>query len=206
MGKYPPINFLKEREDRDMYAISKHARERYAERIMDKEHKADIARYVLENEEKIINDINKMIEYGTVIYQGKQIRDGKNCTISVVLKDCWIVLCDYQKLTVVTLYKIDFGLDDDFTKTYIEKMMEKMEIAKIKYNETTQKIAQENQDYSVLIENNKYLINGYRAKIKTLEELNTAYQEVINNNTVLNAVAEEEVYEIVNRMVGKKIF
>ena len=106
-----------------MYTISKHARERYAERIMDKEHKADIARYVIENEEKINTDINKMIEYGNVIYQGEQIRDGKKCNISVVLKDCWIILCDQPKSTVVTLYKIDFGLDDDFTKIYIEKMM-----------------------------------------------------------------------------------
>ena len=101
-----------------MYTISKHARERYAERIMDREHKADIARYVIENEEKITNDINKMIEYGHVIYQGKQNRDGKTNTITVVLKDCWIILCDAVKGLVVTLYKIDFGLDDDFTKLY----------------------------------------------------------------------------------------
>lgn len=189
-----------------MYTISKHARERYAERIMDREHKADIARYVIENEEKINADINKMIEYGNVIYQGEQIRDGKKCNISVVLKDCWIILCDKPKSTVVTLYKIDFGLDDDFTKIYIEKMMEKLTTAKEKYNEKCKKIKEENNVYSVMIESNKNLINGYRAKTKSLEELNVAYQEVINNNSVLISVAEEEVSEIINKMIGKKIF
>lgn len=189
-----------------MYVISKHARERYAERIMDKEHKADIARYVLENEEKIMTDINKMIEYGTVIYHGKQVRDGKKCNIYVVMKDCWIVLCDYEKNTVVTLYKIDFGLDDEFTKLYISKMMEKLNAAKEKLNNEVVSMKQENADYALLIENNKNLINGYKAKINTINALNEAYEEVINNNSVLIDVAEEEVIEIVNQLIGKKEF
>ena len=57
-----------------------------------------------------------------------------------------------------------------------------------------------------MIESNKNLINGYRSKTKSLEELNAAYQEVINNNSVLVSVAEEEVSEIINKMIGKKIF
>lgn len=189
-----------------MYSISKHARERYAERIMDREHKADIARYVTENEEKIIGDINKMIAYGQVIYQGKQIRDGKTCNISVVLKDCWVVLCDYARNNVITLYKIDLGLDEDFNKEFVSRMMQKLNDTKVSYNERVQNIKQENQDYSTLIENNKNLINGYKAKIKALEELNSAYQEVINNNSVLNELAEEEIIEIVNKLIGKKEF
>ena len=68
------------------------------------------------------------------------------------------------------------------------------------------KIKEENSVYSVMIESNKNLINGYRAKMKSLEELNAAYQEVINNNSVLVSVAEEEVSEIINKMIGKKIF
>lgn len=190
-----------------MYTISKHARERYVERIMGKEHKADIARYALfENEEKITADINKMIEYGSVIYQGKQVRDGKTNTISVVLKDCWIVLCDVAKNTVITIYKIDFGLDDDFTKTYISKMLDKLNKAKEQMDAKAAEIKQESQDYSVLIDNNKNMINAYKSKIKALEELNSAYQEVLNNNSVLIAVAEEDVIEIVNKLIGKKEF
>lgn len=189
-----------------MYTISKHARERYAERIMDREHKADIARYVLENEEKIMLDINKMIEYGSVIYQGKQNRDGKTCNITVVIKDCWLVLCDTNKNVVVTIFKIDFGLDDEFTKLYIEKMLEKLNTAKSRLSDEVVKIKQEIQDYAILIENNNNLINGYRAKIKSLTELNNAYQEVIENNNVLIEVAEEEVIEIVNKLLGKKEF
>ena len=189
-----------------MYTISKHARERYAERIMDRKHKTDIARYSLENEEKITEDINKMIQYGEEIYSGKQNRDGKSYNISVILKDCWIILCDPGKAIVVTLYKIDFGLDDDFTKLYVAKMIEKLNAAKEKLNNDTVKIRQENQDYAILIENNKKLINEYKAKINSITALNEAYQEVINNNSVLISVAEEEVVDVVNRLIGKKEF
>lgn len=189
-----------------MYTISKHARERYAERIMDREHKADIARYVIENEEKITNDINKMIEYGHVIYQGKQNRDGKTNTITVVLKDCWIILCDAAKGLVVTLYKIDFGLDDDFTKLYIEKMMQRLDEAKAYVADVSEKIKQENQDYKILIDNNRNMINNYKAMIKHLEGLGEAYQEIIENNSVLVTAAEEEVIDIVNKLIGKKEF
>lgn len=189
-----------------MYTISKHARERYAERIMDRESKTDIARYANENEEKISIDINKMIEYGNVIYEGKQMRDGKNCNITVVLKDAWIILCDAPRNTVVTLYKINLGLDDDFTKLYIDKMMAKLSAAKEKLNNDIVKIRQEIQDYAILIENNKMLINGYKGKVNTLEALNKAYQEVIDNNNVLISVAEEEVTDVINKLIGKKEF
>ena len=189
-----------------MYVISKHARERYAERIMDRESKTDIARYANENEEKITLDVNKMIEYGKEIYQGKQFRDGKNCNITVILKDFWIILCDAPRNTVVTLYKIDFGLDDEFTKTYVDKMMGKLSAAKEKLSNEVVKIRQEIQDYAILIENNKMLINGYKTKINTLEALNKAYQEVVDNNNVLISVAEEEVTDIINKLIGKKEF
>jgi len=189
-----------------MYTISKHARERYAERIMDREHKADVARYVIENEEKITEDVNQMIEYGQVIYQGKQNRDGKSVMITVVLKDCWIILCDATKNLVVTLFKIDFGLDDEFTKLYISKMMDKLNAAKEKLSNEVVKIRQETQNYAILIENNKYLINNYKAKINALNDLNNAYQEVINNNSTLISVAEEEVADIINKLIGKKEF
>ena len=188
-----------------MYTISKHARERYAERIMDRESKTDIARYANENEEKITNDINKMIEYGQEIYQGKQFRDGKNCNITVILKDSWIILCDTPRNMVVTLYKINI-IDEEFTKLYIEKMMEKISAAKEKLSNEVVKIRQEIQDYAILIENNKILINGYKAKINTLETLNNAYQEVIENNNVLINVAEEDVTNLINQLIGKKEF
>ena len=53
------------------YTISNHSKQRYAERIMGKED-IDVNRFITLNEDKIKTDINKLIQYGEMIYSGKQ--------------------------------------------------------------------------------------------------------------------------------------
>lgn len=96
------------------YTISNHALQRYAERIMEKEG-IDVNRFVTLNEEKIKTDINKMIEYGDLIFSGKQFqKDCKGNVIDVYIKDTWVILVDGKAKTVITIYKIDLGLGDEF--------------------------------------------------------------------------------------------
>ena len=60
-----------------------------------------------------------------MIYTGKQsTRDGKGNVIDVYLKNTWVILVDGKSEVVVTLYKIDLGLDDEFNKTY-EPLLDK---------------------------------------------------------------------------------
>ena len=94
------------------YTISAHAKQRYSERIMGKED-TDVNRLITLNEDKIKTDINKMINYGQLIYSGKQSqKDGKGNIVDVFLKDCWVVIADSRIKNVITLYKIDLGLGD----------------------------------------------------------------------------------------------
>lgn len=58
--------------ENEKYQVSAHCKTRYAERIMGKEEKSDVVRFVSLNEDKINTDINKMIEYGNCIYSGRQ--------------------------------------------------------------------------------------------------------------------------------------
>ena len=59
------------------FTISQHAKERYAERIMDKTHPTDVHIYINDNENKIITNINKMIEFGELIHSGKNEDNNK---------------------------------------------------------------------------------------------------------------------------------
>ena len=189
------------------YNISKHAMERYAERIMDRDHKVDVNRYVLENESKIKEDINKMIEFGQIIYCGKQTKENKKQTIiSVFVKDCWIVLVDVNSGVVITLYKVDLGLDDEFNKLYVNKMLDSLERANEVLHTTESEVKEEANTYNALIADNESMINDYKSNIKALEELNTAYSEVIDKSRVKLSIAEEKVIEIVNKLIGKKEF
>ena len=190
-----------------VYKISKHAEQRYAERIMDKESKNDIQRFICENEEKIKTDINKMITYGEMIFAGKQSqKDGRGNVLNVYLKDCWVVLVDNNSEVVMTLYKIDLGLDDEFNKAYISKMMEKLNGCKKVLEDTKLEVQKESNTYKELVNDAEAQICEYKAMIKNLEELCSGYKTIIENNNITVLQANRDVADVVNQMIGKKEF
>ncbi len=189
------------------YTISKHAKERYAERIMGKEDDIDINRFITLNEDKIQTDINKMIAYGELIYSGKQTqKDGKGNVIDVFLKDCWVVLADNKSANVITLYKIDLGLDDEFNKTYISKMLEKLNANKETLASVQLQVQTESNTYKEMISDAENQIKEYRTMINNLEELCEGYKLIINNNSVKIAQANKDITDVVNTLIGKREF
>ena len=189
------------------YKISKHAEERYAERIMDKDNRNDINRFIVENREKIKTDINKMIEYGTLLYVGKQSqKDGKGNVLNVYWKDTWVVLVDIRAEVVVTLYKIDLGLDEEFNKAYISKMMEKLNGCKKVLEDTQLELQIESNTYRELINDAEAQIHEYKSMIKNLEEMCTGYKTILENNSVKITQANRDIADVVNALINKKEF
>lgn len=194
----------------NLYTISRHAMERYSERIMGKDENIDINRFITLNEEKIKTDINKMIQFGELIYTGKQYKskDGKNANavVDVFLRDCWIVLADSKSKNVITLYKIDLGLDDEFNKIYISKMLERLSESKVTLEETKKQVEAESNTYKKMIADAETEIKIYKSMIKNLEELCEGYKMIVDNNIVKVSKASREVAHILNTMIGKKEF
>lgn len=194
-------------ENKTEYKISSHAATRYAERIMGKEDNTDIARFVALNGDKIQIDINKMIAYGELIYSGKQTqKDGKGNVIDVFLKDCWVVLADNKSANVITLYKIDLGLDDEFNKAYISKMVEKLNANKETLASIQLQVQTESNTYKEMISDAENQIKEYRTMINNLEELCEGYKLIINNNSVKIAQANKDVADVINTLIGKREF
>lgn len=189
------------------YSISKHASERYASRIMGKEDNLDVNRFITLNEEKIQTDINKLINYGELIYQGKQTqKDGKSNMIDVYLNNCWVVLADSRTKNVITLYKIDLGFDEEFNKLYVSKMMGKLNTYKEVLANTKQQIQTESNTYREMIADAETQIKEYRGMIKNLEELCVGYKTIVDNNNVKVTQANKDVADVVNTLIGKKTF
>ena len=190
------------------YKISRHAAERYAERIMGKEDNVDINRFVTLNEDKIRTDINKLISYGDLIFTGKQShKEGKNNVINVYLNGCWIVLVDEKnKNMVITLYKVDLGLGDEFNKEYISKMIGKLNECKENLHIVEEQVKTESNMYREMINDVESQIKEYKSMIKNLEELCVGYKTIIDNNCVKVSQANRDVVEVVNSLVGKKEF
>lgn len=194
-------------ENKVEYNISAHAKTRYAERIMGKDDTVEINRFITLNEDKIKTDINKMIEYGELIYRGKSAaKNSKGNMLDVYLQNCWVVLVDKSSGVVVTLYKIDLELGDEFNKTYISKMLEKLNISKAKLEEVKLQVYNETNMYSEMLHDAETQIKEYRGMIKNLEGLCDGYKDIIDNNIVKETQANREVAEVVNQMIGKKEF
>lgn len=189
------------------YKISNHVKTRYAERIMGKDNKNDVNRFIAENDLKIKQDIHKMIKYGELIYQGKQSqKDGKGNVLNVYLKDLWVVLVDSKSEVVVTLYKVDLGLDDEFNKTYISKMMDKINESKRELENIQLEVLKESNMYREMIDDAEAQINECKAMIKNLENLRDSYKCVIENNNVKVSQANRDVADCVNSLIGKREF
>ena len=191
----------------DKYKISQHAKQRYAERIMGKDDELDVNRFITLNETKIKTDINKLIYYGEKIYSGKPSHnERKSSVLDVYLKDTWVILVEEATETVVTLFKIDLGLDDEFNKSYITRMLEKLNIAKNVLDETQVNIEEESKVYRTLITEAETQIKEYKTMIKNLEDLVTGYKLIISNNSVKVSQAKKVVADVINTMINKKEF
>ena len=186
--------------------VSNHAKERYSERIMDKDNKADMLVFIQKNEQKIKEDIFKMITYGELLYSGKPTVDYNKQPVDIFLKDTWVVIVDITKQNVITLYSIDLDLGDEFNKQYIEKLLEKLKQAKERHEEALIGINTQIDTYNTIIKENVDQINEYRRIIKSLENQNQGYLEVIDNLRVENTAAERGVRDVIAVMTGKKVF
>ena len=197
------------------YKISKHAQERYAERIMEKDSALDINTFIQTHEDKIKTDIEKMIEFGTILFEGKSFSEYNKKNTRFILCGTWIVILDptgysdgkeYVDGTVITLYKRDLGLGEDFNKEYIQKLWDKYNDAKQRFDDTAFSIEQKKEEYKKAINDGNDMIAEYRKQIKSIEESNRAYQTLIDEANNETSRAETEVREILGSMVGRRTY
>lgn len=185
-------------------SVSQHAKERYAERIMGKDEKTDITVFIYNHEDKITQDIQKMVEYGDLLFTGKQSKGGN--VVRVYAKDAWVLLVDDDKNYVITIFKIDLGVDDAFSVEYVNKIKERLSEATKELDEKKQELSEQTETYRQLVADNNDTIAEYRKVIRSLEEQNKGYQEVIQTSNANMFVMEAEVREILGLLVGRKTF
>ena len=186
--------------------FSQHSKERYSERIMDKDTKSDIAVFIAQHEQKIKEDIFKMIQYGTLLFSGKPNYEYNKQPVDIFLNGTWVIIVDIAKCNVITLYSIDLGVGSEFNQEYINKLMNKLNTAKDEYDTVNIGIQTQKETYSSIIKENNEQINELKTMIKNLEKQNQAYLDVIESLDTDRIVAEKEIRDIIATMTGKKIF
>ena len=186
--------------------VSTHAKERYAQRIKDKDDKSDMAVFIAQHEQKIKEDIIKMIQYGTLLYSGKSTCEFNKQPVDIFLNGTWVIIVDVAKANVITLYSIDLGVGSEFNNTYIKMLLDKLNAAKEEYDTVVTGIMTQKETYSSILKENTDQINEYKQIINALEKQNQAYKDVIESLVADKIVAEKEVRDIIATMIGKKVF
>ena len=185
--------------------ISRHAKERYAERIMDRDSKTDIAVFIRDHEDKIQNDIEKMLEYGTLLYEGLSFREPKK-TVGVTLNGSWVVLWDTKDFVVITLYCIDLGVGDDVNRAFIKNAVDQINEARAQYDDTVKRTRDCVATYQQVIDENEVAIARYKKLIKDLETQSTGARQMISAITADNQMADDKVREKVEILIGRQRF
>ncbi len=187
--------------------VSKHARERYAERVKEKNDKLDMARYVIETEAKIDKDISAMVEYDTLVYKGPQRWNEKNNTaIEIYVNDLWVVLLDSKTENVITLYKVELGCGEELNLTYMNKLMNKIKEANGNVKEIEEETKKEIDEYTQIIQDTNRQINEYRFKINQLQEIAEGYTAAIKANHSKVALAKETLIDTIGLLIQKRMF
>lgn len=195
-----------EQVQKQFYTVSKHAKERYTERCQDKDSTFEVQAYVATHEDQIVDKINQMIQYGKLVYSGKQKGAKGDSVIEVYIKGLWIILSDQQIKNVITLYKVNLGCGEDLDKLYMDRMLKKLELARSKYENTLEEVNAQNEEYRSIIETGNSQIREYRTNIRKLEEMCEGYNMVINSNYVRVKQAADDMANIANALIGKNTF
>lgn len=186
--------------------VTKHAKERYAERIMSKSDKLEINKYIAENESRIIENITKMVKYGKIVYSGNNPRKDKNGStnkVNIYANKAWVLILSAERNEVITLFKVDLGLDDDFNNLYVEKVMAKLVEQQKILEETQKQVIDENKNIRRSMEENNDKIKAYKRYTKQLEDANEGYKAIIAANLIKVSEAEDELANILEKIVSK---
>ena len=187
-----------------MLEITRHAEERYVQRIMGYKEKPDIGVYIAQNKELIQERINKMVEFGEIIYKGK-IKDDN--FVNVYINDIWVILTDKKNEKVITIYKVDVITgDDEFNKLFVNKMKAKINDMTAKLNQTTRRNDTEKAVLREKIEDNKRKMREYETLIVELRNSNEAYSAVIENCDTGVHVMYSQFKQALEDLVSDRIF
>ena len=185
--------------------ITSHAIRRYTERIMGKSSELEINKFIATNEEKIKSDIRNMMDHAEFLYYGK-VGGKDNTPVNVFLSGTWVLLLDVQKEVIITLYKINFNVGEEFNKEFVGRVKTKIKEDQEKLSHIKEETAKRKTDYESIIAENKQTINEYKSIIKKLEKTNEDYQEIVNEINLEYTMAELDLRHDVETLVLKKEF
>lgn len=180
--------------------ITDHAKERYVERIMNAE-KVDIPRMVDQYNDKIYDDITKMVKFGDLVYTGinpAQKHRKNNTLVNIYLCNNWIVILDVAENLVITLY------EKDCEDTTVKAMFDEYYAAKTAAKAIGDKLNPENAQIISEIKENDLKMQQLSAEITRLRSTNNRLRKQMDSNYGKIKGAEIKATQLFERIVTKQ--
>ena len=188
--------------------ISEHVQRRYVERIEGKYEKSDQIQR-LANEGDIVNErITKLVQYSEEVYYGLTFdkKNNKNINTRVLVKDAWIILVSSDNI-VITLFKKDFGFDDeDFNKDYMKRLISVINEKTETWTQIKADVASKKSKLNDEIEELDNKIFGLKNSLKQFENLRESRVQERNNLAALSDEAQRDIENFINSVTGETLF
>ena len=220
------MDFTKEAKENMIF--TNHILERFVERTMNKTG-TEMKQYLAQNEDKVKEQILKLYEYSELFWYGK-IKE-HDFTYFTINRDGWVFVIGKDKITLITVYKVDLGLSTEFNKQYIQEIKNyvekemteietfknkcvataleaKEEIETIKDNIKTlkQEIALNEETQKLITQDLIDLMNRFTSDLETNEEKIKLIESDQQYKTDTINLKEKQLHQKIEKFIGAKIF
>jgi hypothetical protein len=195
------MEFTKEAKENMIF--TNHILERFVERTMNKTG-TEMKQYLAQNEDKIKEQILKLYEYSELFWYGK-IKN-HDFTYFTINRDGWVFVIGKDKITLITVYKVDLGLSTEFNKQYIQEIKKYVEKEVEDINIIKEKQKQEYEMGNSYIEDIKETIKILRQKITINENRIKATENEQQIRLDEINLREKQLQQKIEKFIGAKIF
>lgn len=146
--------------------LTNHAKLRYVQRITGLQDERESRQYLAQNEEKVIGELNTMLEHAELVWSGKM---ANNKPSNYYLRDDVALVVD-QNETLVTLFRCDFGFPEKINRQTIKNLVTEIHKLRQKSEKQAEAVNDKVAELEVTMENIDAQIRQAEAQLTLLKD------------------------------------
>ena len=126
--------------------------------------------------------------------------------ISQLIRDGWVFVIGKDKITLITVYKVDLGLSTEFNKQYIQEIKNYVEREMAGIHDNKLELWRDTDVTNNTINDVKEEIKNLKSQIAIYENQIKQWELEIQNETDSVNLREKQLQQKIEKFIGAKIF
>ena len=178
--------------------ISNHCFQRYHERVREAE-----GPFVDSLKERYTKELEQMYEHCKKIYSGIIGHSSRPVDV-YVNPHGWVLITNDKEKTMITIYRIDLGIDnDELNKQYITASLKRIDDLQDDMLKKLLEVDEQKAEYNDKVAANEALIKEYKQVIANLEAQNDGFKSVIRNLDSSSYKAQTDLRDAIENYMVK---